>query len=142
MNTEHLTDSPHIGELYHEVDITESMSIVHTCTVVSPNDVGQLAEQLNDIAGEWELFLSQLKVPQTKRNQIKLQRTNNPSYAQLCLLDGLEFWVTSDDSPTYEKIANALRSDVIKNTKLALKIEQMQETKGFLHTLNLCLIIL
>ena len=89
-------------------------------------DVSQLAEKLNEIAGKWELFLSQLKVPEAKRDQIKLQRANHPNYAQICLLDGLEFWVKFDDSPTYEKVISALRSEVISNTELALRIGQME----------------
>ena len=89
-------------------------------------DVGQLAEKLNEIAGKWELFLSQLKVPEAKRDQIKLQRANHPNHAQFCLLDGLEFWVKYDDSPTYHKIVSALKSEVIDNTELALRIEQIQ----------------
>ena len=91
--------------------------------IVTDHDVGKLAGQLNEIAGKWELFLSQLKVPEAKREQIKLQRANYPNHAQLCLLDGLEFWVKYDDSPTYHKIVSALKSEVIDNTELALRIQ-------------------
>ena len=85
-------------------------------------NVGQLAGQLDDIAGKWELFLSQLNVPETTRDKIKLQCAQHPNHAQLCLLDGLECWVKSKDSPTYEKIISALRSKVIDNQQLALEI--------------------
>ena len=99
-------------------------------SVLSPEDVGTLAEQLNDIAGIWELFLGQLKVSRAKQEQIKLQRANQPAYSQICLVDGLQHWVVSDPSPTVEKVIAALSSRTINNKLLAAEIARKWGIQG------------
>ena len=99
-------------------------------SVISPNDVGGLAEQLNDIAGIWDLFVGLLKVPTTVQDQIKLQRDKHPRFAQICLVDGLQHWVVSEPSPTVEKVIAALSSRTINNKQLAAEIARKWGTQS------------
>ena len=99
-------------------------------SVLSPNDVSTLAEQLNDVAGKWELFLGLLKVSPAKQEQIKSSRANHPAYAQICLVDGLQYWVVSDPSPTVEKVIAALSSRTINNKLLAAEIARKWGIQG------------
>ena len=99
-------------------------------SVLSPDHVSTLAEQLNDVAGKWELFLGLLKVSPAKQEQIKSSRAYQPAYAQICLVDGLQHWVVSDPSPTIEKVIAALSSRTINNKLLAAEIARKWRVQG------------
>lgn len=90
--------------------------------VVSPDDVSDLAVFLNDLAAGWELFLGLLKVSRSVRSRIKQEHAHSPNYSQICLLDGLEHWVISQEHPTFESIVEVLNSTPIDNKALAVKI--------------------
>ena len=94
----------------------------HHSFTVEPRDVSELAAQLNDIAAMWDLFVGLLGVPPPVQDQIRLQRDKHPKFAQICLVDGLQYWVESDPSPTVEKVIAALSSEVINNKPLAAEI--------------------
>ena len=105
-------------------------------TVISPNDVGDLAEQLHDIAGIWDLFVGLLKVPTPEQDQITLKRDKHPRFAQICLVDGLQHWVVSDPSPTIEKVIAALSSRTINNKLLAAEIARKWGVQGIHASCN------
>ena len=87
--------------------------------VVDEKGVDELLEILNDIAGKWEQFLSQLKVSESKRQQIKTDHRES----QLCLMYGLHEWRKSNERPTYQMIVDALRSSFVGCQELAMRIE-------------------
>ena len=82
---------------------------------------------MEEIAGNWEVFLLFLGVPNGKRKQIQ---ADNPHSVRLCLWDGLEHWVRSEDTPTYEKIVEMLRTnESIINKHLASDVEELARQK-------------
>ena len=74
--------------------------------------------------------MGQLGVPRSKQQQIARNNTNHPAYAQICLVDGLQYWVESDTSPTVEKIIAALSSELISNKPLAAEIGRQWGVQG------------
>ena len=92
--------------------------------VVSPDHVDELAGVLIEIASSWDLFLGQLGIENYKRKSIQLNNANKPDFPEHCLLQGLHHWVLSDASPTYDRVARALRGDMIANKPLAVKVKQ------------------
>ena len=72
------------------------------------------------VSGDWEVLLVALGVTGAKRDMIKAQRAHNP---KLCLLDGLEDWIRTNDSPTFEKIIKALSSKLVGWNGLAEEVE-------------------
>ena len=99
-------------------------------SVISPEDVSGLAAQLNDVAGIWDLFVGQLGVPRLEQQQISRNNNNHPAFAQICLVDGLQYWVVSDPSPTVEKVIAALSSRTINNKLLAAEIARKWGIQG------------
>ena len=97
--------------------------------VISPDHVDELAGVLIGVASSWDLFLGQLGVENYKRKSIQLNNANKPDFPERCLLQGLHHWVLSDASPTYERVARALRGDVVQRVKLAVKVEEFAEAK-------------
>ena len=90
---------------------------------MSPEHVPKLFEILkNDVAGRWELFLGQLEVTSGKITEIRGNRAQGPDFCALCLSDGLDYWVKSNDYPTYEAIITVLRGEVVPNLPLATKV--------------------
>ena len=97
--------------------------------VISPDHVDELAGVLIGVASSWDLFLGQLGVENYKRKSIQLNNANKPDFPERCLLQGLDHWVLSDASPTYERVARALRGDMLHQDLLAVKVEQFAEAK-------------
>ena len=93
-------------------------------------DVSTLANQLNEIAASWDLFVGMLGVAPHVQQQISLQRDKHPRFAQICLVDGLQYWVVSDPSPTVEKVIAALSSRTINNKLLAAEIARKWGVQG------------
>ena len=94
--------------------------------VISLNDFSDLLEILVPVSGDWEVLLVALGVTGAKRDMIKAQRAHNP---KLCLVDGLERWIVTDDSPTYEKIIKALSSKLVGWNILAEEVEMFANLK-------------
>ena len=91
---------------------------------VSEHHVDELASVLIGVAGSWDLFLGQLGVDSGKQKSIQLSNANKPDFPERCLLEGLHDWVLSDASPTYERVARALRGDMLHQDQLAVEVEQ------------------
>ena len=89
---------------------------------VSEHHVAGLAEVLVGVAGSWDIFLGQLGV---KTGEIDCIRSDHQSnFSKRCLLQGLDHWVLSDASPTYERVARALRGDMLHQDQLAVEVEE------------------
>ena len=103
------------------------MSSAHTTLyIVKPEDVSQFVnDYLHVIAGDWELFLGQLKMPRYDVKEIK--GCNN--FSTMCLIDGLDFWVVSTTTHTYEQIADVLRGKMVINYPLAKEVKAFAEKK-------------
>ena len=89
----------------------------------------ELAGVLIGVAGSWDLFLGQLGVDSDEIDCIRSDNAHQPKFSKRCLLQGLHDWVLSDASPTYERVARALRGDVVQRVKLAVKVEEFAEAK-------------
>ena len=90
----------------------------------------KLFELLLPVAGDWKLFLGAIGVTSNVQKEIMYEHAQYPNSAKLCLRDGLERWVESDDAPTYNKIINALRGGVVTNIPLAEKVEVLVKRKS------------
>ena len=113
---------------------TQSSNVVclkpMTTGTLGLGDVSMLANQLNEIAASWDLFVGMLGVAPHVQHQISLQRDKHPRFAQICLVDGLQHWVVSDPSPTVEKVIAALSSRTINNKLLAAEIARKWGVQG------------
>ena len=96
-------------------------------SVVTVDKVDQLAALLCEEAAEWYLFLGQLGVSVSTRDQLSEKNAGRPRAAQKCLLEGLHHWVVSDDSPTYEKIIAVFNGNFLPNRPLARKVEEFKQ---------------
>ena len=114
--------------LWDKLKLYNYILFFHQFVVVSTKDVCELAQLLmKEIAGNWELFLGFLGVPNGIRKQIQAK---HPHSVEMCVWDGLEHWVRSEDTPTYEKIVEMLRTnESIINKRLASDVEELARQK-------------
>ena len=104
-----------------------TISILFSCfAVVASSDLSGLCELLVDMAGDWELLLSAIGVGSDKRRQLRLQHQD----PKLCLVEGLEQWLVTTDTPTYGTIIRALRGKTATNLPLATLVEEFASTKS------------
>ena len=94
--------------------------------VVASSDLSGLCELLVDMAGDWELLLSAIGVGSDKRRQLRLQHQD----PKLCLVEGLEQWLVTTDTPTYGTIIGALRGKTAPNLPLAALVEEFASKKS------------
>ena len=94
--------------------------------VVTRDDLSGLCELLVDVAGDWELLLSAIGVRSAERDQIRLKYPHSP---KLCLVEGLEQWLVTTDTPTYGTIIRALRGKMATNLPLATLVEEFASKK-------------
>ena len=87
--------------------------------------VAGLIKVLDAIAADWYMFIGQLGVPSYVADQIKKDCSGERWQCKACLSRGLYYWVSSDDSPTYEKIVAVLDGDVVPNKPLAKWVEEL-----------------
>ena len=97
------------------------------CLVVAAEHVNELAAVLNKVAASWDLFVGQLGLAHHVVEQIQYDNAGKPELSKRCLLSGLQRWVESTDTPTYEKIVAALRSDTIGRKPLADDVQKFAE---------------
>ena len=94
--------------------------------MVASSDLSGLCELLVDMAGDWELLLSAIGVRGAERDQIRLKHPYSP---KLCLVEGLEQWLVTTDTPTYGTIIGALRGKTATNLPLATLVEEFGSKK-------------
>ena len=102
----------------------------HSLSVVASSDLNGLCELLVDMAGDWELLLSAIGVRGDKRKQLRLQHQD----PKLCLVEGLEQWLVTTDTPTYGTIIGALRGKIATNFPLSIQVEDFVRQKSALPT--------
>ena len=88
---------------------------------------GPTMENLMDIlitvSPEWNIFGMALRVPEYKRENIRMANVSNEDR----LMKVLEYWcrhATHSNPFSWQTVVNVLSSDIIKNNKLAGKIQQ------------------
>ena len=94
--------------------------------VVTRGDLSELCELLVDMAGDWELLLSAIGVRGAERDQIRLKHPYSP---KLCLVEGLELWLVTTDTPTYGSILRGLRGKLATNLPLATLVQEFASKK-------------
>ena len=87
----------------------------------------ELAGVLIGVASSWDLFLGQLGVDSGEIDCIRSDNAHQSNFSKRCLLQGLHHWVLSDASPTYERVARALRGNMVANKLLAVKVKQFAD---------------
>ena len=103
--------------------------VIHSSpSVVTVDKVDQLAALLCEEAAEWFIFLGQLGVSVSTRDQLREENAGRPRAAQKCLIEGLHHWVVSDESPTYEKIIAVFNGNFLTNRPLARKVEEFAQS--------------
>ena len=95
---------------------------------VSKHHVDELASVLIGVAGSWDLFLGQLGIDSGEIDCIRNDNAQKSNFSKRCLLQGLDHWVLSDASPTYERVARALRGDMLHQDQLAVEVEQFAKS--------------
>ena len=104
---------------------------------MASSDLSGLCELLVDMAGDWELLLSAIGVRGAERDQIRLKHPYSP---KLCLVEGLEQWLVTTDTPTYGTIIGALCGKTATNLPLAALVEEFASKKSSspvgMYTLN------
>ena len=86
--------------------------------------MADLVNVLVGVAGSWDIFLGQLGVKTGEIDCIRNDNAHQSNFSKRCLLQGLHDWVLSDLSPTYERVARALRGDMLRQDLLAVEVEQ------------------
>ena len=87
-----------------------------------------LADVLVGVAGSWDIFLGQLSVDSGEIDCIRNDNAQKSNFSKRCLLQGLDHWVLSDASPTFERVARALRGDMLHQDQLAVEVEQFAKS--------------
>ena len=86
------------------------------------NDLPDVMEELNIICAKWYDVGMQLRVSVDTLDAIKEKNPNNPSS---CLRETLKTWLKEfPQSPTWNNIIDALRSNVVGEVRLAAHLEQ------------------
>ena len=92
-----------------------------TSQQLSVNDLPGVMEEMNDARVKWYSIGSQLYVSVGTLNAIK-EQYDVPSH---CLKESLKTWLkTCPSSPTWNSIADALRSSTVGEVRLAADLEQ------------------
>ena len=96
-------------------------------TVVTEEELSGLLELLKPEAANWEDLLPQLGVPFHTLDRIRSDNANKPSFSMCCFRDGLREWIVSNQSPTYQKIIDALNGAITTNKPLALEVQKVAQ---------------
>ena len=83
------------------------------------DDLAKVCEALYSIQDKWRDLALQLGVPVKKLDRIK---TTHPDAAD-CLRETVKEWLTSSPSPTWQILTSALRSPIVHEHELALRLE-------------------
>lgn len=95
--------------------------------VVTEEELSGLLELLKPEAANWEDLLPQLGVPFHTLDRIRSDNANKPSFSMCCFRDGLREWIVSNQSPTYQKIIDALNGAITTNKPLALEVQKVAQ---------------
>ena len=114
-------------------DVERNPGPVDLTTRVSEEKVDQLAALLDDVSANWFLFLGQLGVSYSVREQIQLEAAGLPNLARHCLTKGIFKWVISNEQPTYRDIVNVLNGHFLSNKLLVSKVEEFVQALNSTH---------
>ena len=96
---------------------------------LTPNDLGEVLEEIVDISTKWYQLGLQLKVKIGRLESIRVQ-SSDPEYQ---LLEMLKTWLTTSDNTTWKVLTDALRSQSVGASHLAGVLEAkngpVEETK-------------
>lgn len=98
---------------------------------LSVKHVDRLLAVLADVAANWVVFMGQLDFPPSRIRQIERDVPPGDQRSIECLRSALLQWISCNDSPTYGTIVGALKSQVVNEAVLALKVEEFsKKVKG------------
>ena len=96
---------------------------------LTPNDLGEVLEEIVDISAKWYLLGLQLKLKSGKLDSIQAQFPD-PKHQ---LLEMLKTWLNTSDNTTWKTLTVALRSQSVGASQLAGVLEAkyclVEETK-------------
>ena len=92
--------------------------------VLAPEDLREVFEALIDAQHEWDNIGLRLRVPQGKLDIIKEENENFKNR----LRETLSYWLKNADSPTWDDLRNALRSQSVGHELLAKNLLQPHQS--------------
>ena len=87
---------------------------------LTPNDLGEVLEEIVDISAKWYLLGLRLKLKFGKLDSIQAQFPDPKRQ----LLEMLKTWLTTSDVASWKILTDALRSESVGATQLAGQLEK------------------
>lgn len=89
-------------------------------------DLATVLSELYPCRSKWYLLSIQLRVDMGSLDRFKVQYTDSRDL----LREVIKTWLTTSDNPTWEAMAQALKSPIIEESRLAMELQQKYCSSG------------